>query len=199
MTYSRDIPQAQPSPAATQPQIQTNFAQYASVFQNNHTALNNNNQGDHEGIVMQNQSSDPGVTQDLVALYAKNAASQAGTQPQLFAQIKKFLPTILDTTNAGNLGMQLTYNQVNTSGPQFQSFLPGGFLMFCGFTNNIAVPITLSPSTSSLFLAIAIPTNLNGGQPNNVSTTITQPNVFRIDSNSAVGGNVFYWLAIGTA
>lgn len=197
MTYVPNTPQPQPSPAATQAQIQTNFAQYALKFLVNHTPLNNSNQGDHESVILENQSVDPGVTQDLVAVYCKNATSQAGTQPQLFAQIKKFLPTNLDSTNAPNTPMQLTYNSVNTSGPQYQSFLVGGLLFFFGSTNNISSTITLSPSPSSLQIAIAVATNFNGGSPNNVTTNITQPNKFKINSTFAVGGDTFYWVAIG--
>jgi hypothetical protein len=146
---------------------------------------------------MEIQTADPNVTEDLVGLYCKDAVSQAGTQPQLFAQIKKFLPTALDSTNAVNIPMQLTYNSVNTAGPQFQSFLVGGLLIFFGFTNNIAATITLSPSPSSLQLAIAIPTNFAGAVPNNVNTNITQPNKFKINSTTASAGDVFYWVAIG--
>jgi len=200
MTYVPDTPQAKPSPKDTQAQIQTNFSQWAAQFVKNHSAMNSSSQGDHEAIVLENQSIDPGVTQDQVTLFCKNFVSQVGTQPQLFAQIKKFLPTINDPTNAINDPMQLTYNSVNLVGPnQFQSFLIGGLLLFVGSTNNIAATITLVPSPSSIHMAIAIPSNLNGGVPNNVSTSVTQPNQFKIDSTSAVAGNVFYWIAIGKA
>ena len=199
MTYSPITPQAQPSPADTQAQIQTNFAQYALKFLVNHTPINDSNEGDHEAVVLEKQSIDPSVTQDLVAVYCKDATSQVNTQPQLFARIKKFLPTLLDTTNAENTPMQLTYNSVNTAGPLFQSFVAGGLLVFFGSTNNIAANIVLTPSPSVLQMAIAIPTNLNGGVPNTVSTTLTQPNQFKINSGSAVGGDVFYWVAIGKA
>lgn len=194
MSYDPNSPQAQPSPAVTQAQILTNFSQFATIFARNHSAMNSSNQGDHEAVILENQTSDPAVLGDFVALYNKEATSQLGTQPQLFARIRQILPLVT------NSPMQLTYNTVNTVGPnQFQSFLMGGLLLFVGSTNNIAVPITLVPSPSSLQIAIAIPTNLNGGAPNNVSTTLTQPNQFKIDSTNAVAGNVFYWLAIGKA
>ena len=77
MTYSPITPQSQPSPAATQAQIQTNFAQFALKFLVNHTALNKKNQGDHEAVILEKLASDPGVTQDLVALYCKDATSQS--------------------------------------------------------------------------------------------------------------------------
>lgn len=200
MTYVPDTPQAQPSPRDTQVQIQTNFAQWAAQFLKNHSAMNSSSQGDHGAVVLEKQSVDPGVTQDQVTLFCKDATSQLSTELQLFAQIKKFLPTLSDSTDAINEPMQLTYNSVNTTGPnQFQSFLIGGLLLFMGSTNNIAITITLIPSPSLIYLAIASPSNLNGGVPNNVSTTVTQPNQFKIDSTSAVAGNTFYWIAIGKA
>src|SRR6186713_2669478 len=132
MTFSPTTPQSQPSPAATQAQIQTNFAEYARIFALNHSAVNTSNQGDHEGVILTRQTVDPGVTEDLEAVYCKDATSKAGTQPQLFAKIKKFLPNSKDTQNAPNIPMQLTYNAVNVAGPQYQSFLPGGYLLYFG-------------------------------------------------------------------
>lgn len=203
MTFDPNTPQPQPSPAATQSQIQTNFAQFATVFAVNHTALNNSHQGDHEAVIMQVQTDDPGVTQDLVALYCKNATSQAGTQPQLFAQIKEFLPTSLDTTTAPNTPMQMTYNSVNTAGPQYQSFLVGGLLVFFGSVTGVNVPvtITLSPSPSVIQVAIAIPTALSppNNFPDTVNTQIISASQFKINSTNALPGDLFYWIAIGAA
>ncbi len=200
MTYVPDTPQNQPSPRDTQAQIQTNFAQWAVQFLKNHSAMNSSSQGDHQAVVLEKQSVDPGVTQDQVTLFCKDATSQLSTEPQLFAQIKKFLPTINDRTDAINEPMQLTYNSVNMTGPnQFQSFLIGGFLLFVGSTNNIATIITLTPSPSLIYMAIATSSNLNGGLPNDVSTFVTQPNQFKISSNFGFGGDVFYWIAIGKA
>jgi hypothetical protein len=202
MTYVPDVPLSEPSPAATQVQIQTNFAQFASVFMANHTALNNSNQGDHEGIILQVQANDPNVTQDLVALYCKDVVSQVGTQPQLFAQIKEFLPTSIDTTTAPNAPMQLTYNTVNTAGPQYQSFVVGGLLVFFGSTTGVPITITLSPSPSFLQAAIAIPTNFFHNVidiPNAANTQITQPNKFKITSFSPAPASTFFWIAIGKA
>ncbi len=195
MSYDPNSPQAQPSPAATQAQIQTNFAQFATIFARNHSAMNSSSQGDHEAVILQNQLADPDVLQDLVALYSKSATSLSGTQPQLFARIRQILPLVT------NRPMQLTYNTVNTVGPnQFQSFLFDGYLLFFGSTNNIAVTITLTPSPTTTPFAIAIASNLNGGVPNNVSIVVlTQPNILKINSTSAVPGDVFYWIAIGKA
>lgn len=201
MTFSITVPEPQPSPKDTQVQIQTNFSTFQSIFSGNHTAINNTNQGNHEAIILENQAVDPGVVDDLVALYCKNARSATSKEPQIFAQILKFLPTDLDTTNAANTPMQLTYNAVNNAGPVYQSFLIGGYLLYFGVTSNIAVPITLLPTPTVINLAIATATNSHGSSsiPNDVSTTITQPNQIKINSSTAVGGDTFWWIAIAAA
>lgn len=206
MTYNPLKPDSGPSPLVDAPTIQTNFAQFAAIFSRtaggviyNHTPLNDNNQGDHEAILLEKQTADPGVTQLLDALYCKDATSNAGTQPQLFVQIPKFLPTILDTRNAPNNPMQLTYNAVNTAGPIYQSFLAGGYLVFFGTTNNIALNITLSPAPTTLLLAIAEPQNvLAGNTAFDVTTNIINNSTFKINSISAIGVYTFSWIAIGT-
>ncbi len=201
MTYSPITPQSQPSPAATQAQIQTNFAQYALKFLVNHSALNTKNQGDHEKVILEKQASDPGVTQDQVNLYCKDAVANSGTEPQLFAQIRKFLPTPLDATDAPNIGMQLTQSTVNVVGPnQFQSFLPGGYLLHFGTTTATGT-ITLVPGGIRILMAIAIPNTMNiSGTPTPffISTAITASNAFKIFSD-ATGVFSITWLAISKA
>jgi len=198
MTYSPITPQSQPSPAVTQTQIQTNFAQYALKFLVNHTALNKKNQGDHENVILEKLSADPGVVEDLVALYAKNATSKSGTEPQLFAQIKKFLPTSNDPNDADNLGMQLTQSVVNIVGPnQFQSFLPGNFMLYFG-TVTANGTVTLIPAPTTIHVAIAIPNNITSSIPSLVSTSITGNATFDIFSNAS-GVFSFTWIAIATA
>ncbi len=201
MTYSPIVPQSGPSPAATQAQIQTNFAEFALKLLVNHSAMNSKNQGDHEGIVLEKQTVDPGVVEDLVALYCKDVISQASTEPQLFAQIKKFLPTSIDGTPAPNTPMQLTYNTVDTVGPnQFQSFLPGGYLLHFGSTTATGT-ITLSPAGSAILMAIATPNNMTtSGTPTpfTISTAIVNNSQFNIFSN-ATGVFSITWLAISKA
>jgi len=215
MTYSPDKPDEGPSPAIDVVQIQTNFSQFASIFSNNHTALNDKNQGAHEGVILTRQLFDPGVTEDLAVLYAKNAGSKAGSQLQLFVQIPKFLPTGQDTTNAKNVGMQLTYNSVNTAGPIYQSFLPGGYLLYQGSVSGNTTPnvliadtVILSPAPTKILVAIATPntmTSVGIAIPFNVSTTINTVTNDRFVINStgnASGGSIpysFVWMAIATA
>jgi hypothetical protein len=200
MTYSFVKPDQGPSPKLDVTKIQTNFSQFASVFNVDHTALNNTNQGDHESVILVNQSQDPVVTQDLAVLYCKTASGSTGNQPQLFVALKSFLPTANDPTTGPFFPERLTYNVVNTSGPIYQSFLPGGKLLYFGSTSNIAIPITLSPTPLSILIAIATPNNLSSigtPQPFTVSTAITGANTFKINSN-ATGSYTFGWVAIGS-
>lgn len=278
MSYSPSKPDSGPSPFLDIPQIQTNFSQYATIFSQNHVALNGARQGDHTFVVLQQQgfdvanvvtgagfstvttvtdnnfvtgqtvvmtglvgttdlngnpyivtvinastftvpfatafayvsggfavaSLDPGVNNNFTALYPKNVtAATGGTKPQLFIQVPKFLPTNEDSTNAPNIGMQLTCNQVNTAGPQYQSFLPGGYLIYWGTTNNIGTVITLSPAPSKILVAIATANTMTtaGNGPFDVSTSVLSASTFRINSQLNVGGGViaysFGWYAIG--
>lgn len=211
MTYLPNIPIDSLSPKDTALQIQTNFAQFASIYANNHTALNGNFQGDHEGVILTNQAADPGVTDSMAVIYCRNATSKAGTQPQLFVQIPKFLPHSPDTTDAPNFGMQLTYNQVNIVGPnQYQSFLPGGLLFYFGVDSgtsvvgsSIADIITLSPAPTQILIAIATPGSLRLGLPLTVSTQVTSNSTFTINSAKQVGGAptpyLFNWMCIAIA
>lgn len=211
--YNRLKPDAGPSPALDASIIRTNFSDFATIFATNHIALNDRNQGAHGQVIMQNQSSDPGVTEDLAILYSKTASSNLGSQPQLFVQIPKFLPTNLDTTDAQNVGMQLTYNEVNTAGPVYQSFLPGGFIFYFGIVSGVSVPnvitslnINLSPAPTEIITAIATPntmTTIGTPQPFSVSTEINSNSMFTIWSTANGGGPgipySFTWTAIAKA
>lgn len=207
MTYAPTIPQGLPSPFSQVTQVQNNFADYATKFAVNHTALNATNQGAHEGVILTSQGVvDPDVTQDLVAFYCRDAISQLGTEPQLFFKIPKFLPTALDTTNAPNAAIQLTYNTVNTVGPIFQSFLPAGYLLFFGTVTDITINITLVPAPRQIIIAIANPntmTTAGNPIPFDVSTQILSNDTFKINSNLNFGGPVipysFTWMAIAQA
>lgn len=219
MTYSPIIPQGPPSPKNQVLSVQTNFSQFASIFSTvsggvtyNHTALNDPNEGDHESILMTLQSVDPLVDQNLDVLYSKNASSNLGTQPQLFLRIPEFLPTSLDPSSPGNPPIQLTYNSVNTSGPVYQSFLPGGYLFYWGTDSGTTIKnvpisdtITLSPVPTKLLIAIAIPNTLTSGGtpiPFDVSTQILTSSTFTINSTGNGNGNpisyTFTWMAIAS-
>lgn len=219
MTFNPAKPDAGPSPALDASIIQTNFSQFASIFSKNvagilynHTPLNDLNQGDHESVIFQKQTTDPTITQTLDVLYTKLAPSKIGTDLQLFLKIPKFLPNLLNPTNVPNDPMQITYNQVNTAGPVYQSFLMGGFLLYFGVDTGVTAPntsivdtITLSPAPTTILTAIASPNTMTTSGtpiPFIVSTNILSNTQFRINSTSNGSGGAipysFSWVAIGT-
>ena len=200
MTYSFVKPDAGPSPKDDAPQIRTNFSEWARIFALNHSAMNSQTQGDHTTIIFENLIRGPFITQSLTALFNKNAPSAAtgGIQPQLFVKVPDFLPTEWDTTELPQdaPAMQLTYNTVNVAGPQYQTFLPGGYVLYIGSTNNIGMTITLSPTPTKLLLAIATANNLDvNSLPFQVATRITGPDRFVINSNAS-GTYTFGYYAI---
>lgn len=212
MTYNKLKPDSGPSPLLDVSIIQGNFSDFSTIFALNHIALNDRNQGAHGRVILENQSDDPGVTEDLAVLYNKDATSNVSTEPQLFAQIPKFLPTNLDTTDADNVGMQLTYQQVNTAGPVYQSFLPGGYLFYTGSVTGVSIPnvitsllITLSPIPTRIITAIANSNTVTnpGGRPFKVSTIINNQSTFTIYSDANAGNPgipyIFTWTAIAIA
>jgi hypothetical protein len=163
MTYNPNIPQANPSPEVQQPKVKTNFSQFASVFSSssggvnyNHSALNTGNQGKHEAVMMEFVVP-PLTDDDFVSLFNFTKTSAVNSTQQLFAQIPQFLPNGIP-----NISEQLTYDQVNTSGPQYQSFFAGAFLVFFGSVSgttgslaNIVNTITLTPTPSLILAPIA--------------------------------------------
>ncbi len=214
MSYIIAKPDSGPSPFLDAPTIRGNFDSYNTIASTNHIALNQTNQGDHGTVILQNQSTAPTKIVDEVDLYSKDATSNAGTQPQLFVTIPKFLPSDNDTTtvNSSKIPMQLTYNQVNIAGPQYQSFLPGGYLIyfgsFSGVTAGIAATsdtITLTLVPSKLLVAYATFQTLKSAAPNpvfEVATTILSNSQFKVTTlgnNQAINlPYTFTYMAIGT-
>lgn len=210
MTYDPQIPLVTKSPNDSASPIQVNFSQFAAIFSNlaggvtyNHLPFNNTQQGKHGAVLFQNQSADPGITGDLAVLYAKNATSNTSTEPQLFAQIPKFLPTDNDTTNAENTPMQLTFNSVNIAGPVYYSFLPGGYIFYFGnvTTNNDIEQITLAPIPTELLVMIATPNTVESSSPNRpikISVNKISNSIFNVYTTFA-GSRSFNWFAIGRA
>lgn len=206
MTYNPNSPNGTQSPKDQVVQVMTNFSQFAAIFSStvagvvyNHTALNLQKQGDHESIIITNQTIDPTI-ENAVVLYAKNATSKAGTQPQLFYKTPQFLPDEINPDTPGNPPVQLTYNTVNIAGPVYQSFLPGGYLFYFG-TRTGAGQITLSPQPTKILIAIAYPnelTTVGTPVPDDVSVQITSNFQFNIISSSAQLTDTFTWLAIAT-
>lgn len=178
MTYNPDIPQDLPSPSIAVDAIRANFSSYANVFDNNHSALNSSTQGKHTNVILQDQSSHPEVDSGFDSLYGKSVVSNSSTNSQIFARLPKFLPN-----NVPNNPLQLTFNTVSTSSI-FQSFLPGGYLLFFGTIPSQMTPINavinLSPAPSVILCVIPNPTRLVG-----VSSSLTAPLRLAVDINSS--------------
>lgn len=212
MSYTITKPDAGPSPALDAVNIRNNFSTFATALAVNHKAMNDSKQGFHSNVVLDKQTLDPIVDGAEAIIYAKDSTSNAGTQPQLFVRIPVFLPIGSDTTQALNDPMQLTYNSVNTSGTVtasytiYQSFLIGKYLFYFGFCTNIAATITLSPTPSSLILAIASPNtvkSVSNFAPYDCSTQILTSSTFKINSTLNGSGPAnpysFGFFAIGSA
>lgn len=200
MTFKPGIPLGNISPKDQVTDLQTNFSQFATKWAINHTALNDTHAGDHDNVILTRQTSIPAAGTDTDVLFCQDATSALGTQPQLFVRIPKFLPTDLDQKTSGNRPMQLTYNQVNTAGPIYQSFLPGGYLLYFG-VSTFAVPtnsqqITLTPTPSEILIAIANSNNTSSGIARRVSTTIDSANKFTIYTPAHTTIINFTWMAI---
>jgi hypothetical protein len=201
MTYNPEIPIETASPNDSASPIQVNFSQFASIFALNHIAMNNTNQGKHGTVIMQKQTDDPSVAIDESILYCKNATTKAGTQPQLFSRIQKFLPN-----DGANDPVQLTYNSVGLTAPIYYSFLPGGYLIYFGSAVKGAT-VTLTPTPTKILCAQAFPTGTGAANhgaaktnvPYDVWVTVTQVGAtVKINSTRAPNGSAFLWMAIGS-
>lgn len=215
MTYIKTKPDLGFSPKLDAPTIKGNFTAFGSVIANNHALMNTPNQGIHTNIIFENQTVDPTLTTSIDNLYSINATSNSGTQPQIFLRIPQFLPKAPDTTSNLNHRMQLTYNTVNTVGPQYQSFLPGvidptspnatgAYLVYTG-QQAYASPTTivLSPVPSQLRCVIVTPviTISSGVFPAKFNVRVVSSSTFVITATSSLGSfNPDFWgyIAIGT-
>lgn len=194
MTYDPTIPNDLPPPNVIVDQIRTNFSQYAAVFDNNHVALNSTNQGKHSNVILQRQISDPVIEGDYDSLYSKSVTSNSSTSEELFVRIPQFLPN-----QQPNDPIQLTFNSVNTAGPQYQSFMAGGNVVFFGQTNVVPITITLSPAPTSILCVIANSnsfTTVGTPIPIDVGVQVLTNTQFRITSVAASGVYLFTWFAI---
>lgn len=125
--YEPNIPQDLPPGTVIVDQIRANFSQYALVFANNHSPLNDSNQGKHTNVLLQQQFTNPIVDGSFVSLFSAPINYFSNVTQELLVAIPQFLPPEFP-----NNPMQLTYNSVNTAGPQYQSFIAGGYVLYWG-------------------------------------------------------------------
>lgn len=200
MSYSIVKPDPGPSPFLDAPTIQGNFAAWATTFKKDHMDMNLRTQGDHKYVVMTNLVAGPPLVGDEDILFNKNATQATGgpTQPQLFVKIPVFLPTMADPTPSPvPIAMQLTYNQVNVAGPQFQSFLPGGYLLYFGSETNVVGSriVNLVPVPTKIIIAIATADKAGAGNlAASIATSINSASQFTIFSNVTSPNTVQYWV-----
>ena len=198
MTYSFIKPDRGPSPLIDVVQIQTNFSVWGTIFAINHVGMNAAKQGDHTFVVLENQAAGPPLIGDETILFSKNApAMTGGAQPQLFVKLPVFLPTANDPTPSPSpIAMQLTYNTVNTAGPQYQSFLPGGYILYFGSVSNVSgsTIVNLSPAPTIVLMAIATADKVGSGNlPFQVSTKLISSFQFNIFTNASTPNTIQYW------
>ncbi len=191
MTYDPNIPQDLPPPNIIVDQIRTNFSQYADVFDNNHVALNSSNQGEHTDVILQRQATNPEIDGDYADIFSRIVTAFFGPSQQTFAIVPKFLP------NIPNNPQQLTFNTVNTIGPQYQSFLAAGYIVYFGTTTDINTTISLSPAPTSIECVIANANSLNfSNDPNDVGVVVLNNFQFNITSSGSGIPHAFSWVAI---
>jgi hypothetical protein len=201
MTYDPTQPTDLPSPDVAVNQIRTNFSQYFNIFDNNHVAINANSQGKHSNVIIQGQIADPEINGNFDTLYSKSITSTSSTSEELFVKIPQFLPNHIP-----NDPMQLTFNVVNLV-PQYQSFIPGGYIVYWDSipsANVINTTVTLTPTPSEILCVIPNPTKLVGvgvlpTKPTQISVTILNASQFRINATFAgipPGTGIINWIAI---
>ena len=114
-------------------QLRGNFTQIFNAFAENHLPLNDGNQGMHSQLELVQQSGDPTTGSDEVALYSK---SGTGSQPQIF-----FMPASSGTP------IQISNNKVISTGPYYQSFMAGPYVVLFGKVLNYTNTQTFTYST----------------------------------------------------
>ncbi len=210
MTYDPNQPQNQPPPDTGINSVRNSFSSYANIFDNNHIALNANNQGKHSNVILQQQSGDPSVESGFDALYSNVASTNLGSTLEIFAKIPQFL-----SSDKPNNPEQLTFHTVNIVGPtQYQSFLPGGYVLYFGtVTGNVVnapltALVTLVPAPTKILCVIANPTRLalvtgagTNLAPQKVSVILNTTNtaqftIFAVAPGPGLAVGNITWLAI---
>lgn len=209
MVYDRRKPDPGPSPEVDASQIQENFEDYDLAFGLNHVPMNSFNQGSHEAIVFKKRNSGPTNVISEIALFNRDVIPPTSFS-ELFVKIPKFLPTQNDSRQADNVSMQLTFHKVNTAGPQYQSFLFSGYLIYLGSGSgmtaganvNTSDTITLMlPTPTKILVTLPVANSKNSAnEPMRITANITGTNTFDvITSGNTLAAPIpysFTWTAI---
>lgn len=196
MTFDPTIPTDLPPPKIAVDELRLNFSEYATVFDNNHIALNATYQGKHSDVILQRQLLDPIISGDFDSLYSKSVVTTSNTSDELFVRIPQFLPPEFP-----NIPMQLTFNSINTSAPEFQSFMIGGYIVYFGKITTVPFLVTLVPTPSEILCIIANGNSFTSiGTPIPIDVAVLKSGVnnfqFTITSAAFTAGDSISWFAI---
>ena len=199
MSYNQNIPVSTDYMVISRPQIKGNFQAINQVFAKNHVNLNatypGQLQGMHRVLIFRantNSALDPPTTADQVALYTKIIANNA---------VLFYRPSNNQTP------IQLTYPSIST-GLQSQnpdvwldrqySFLAGPFVFYFGILHvTDGTVITLTPSTTLLYVSLVMLESLGSDKPSAAATNIAA-NQFTVRySAGGINPLYVYYMAIG--
>lgn len=183
------VPNPNDSSLGSQAQLQQNFQQMNNAFSANHLGFTNtdpSNQGIHTGLILDEQSGDPGTLSDEVALYAKEGTN---SQPQLFFQgSSNDTPIQMSYENAGTYTGETnivdftgsTGVTVNVNAPG-NTFVLNDLVVFRGIVgeaiqnNNLQGVVTITGSTFTFLLQIGTQILVDG--------SVTEGVVERVNAN----------------
>lgn len=157
MTYNNGIPNANDIVLQSQGQLLDNFQELFRGFNRNHVPMNQENEGKHIQTTLERQGGAPNTLADECALYTLLGT---GAQSQLF-----FRP------DTNGIQIQMSYQDVVTTGLKQRSFMAGPFIFFFGRVDGLNIganTITLAPAVTTLLTVQAICTSKDYS-PSNVS------------------------------
>lgn len=201
MSYNQTIPVATDYMVISRPQIKANFQAINQIFAKNHVQLNadapGNSQGMHSVLSFRaaaNPALDPATTADQIALYTKIISGS----PALFFRPSNNQTPIQLTYPSISTGLQSTNPDVWL--PRQYSFLAGPFVFYFGIVNVLDnTVITLTPTTTLLYVGLVMVGGLGSDKPSAAATNINVGGTKFTVRFSAGGINPFdvYYIAIG--
>lgn len=194
MTYNNAIPNPNDIVLQSQVELLDNFQEIFKAFNVNHIPMNQENEGKHSLITLERQGGAPATAADECALYTLLGTD---SQSQLFYR-----------PDSNGVQIQMSYQDVVTTGLKQRSFMAGPFIFFLGRVDNLNVGsnlISLSPSVTTLLSVQAVCTAKDyapskfPNQSFSVSPTLFTVNSFTVvfsPTNPPPKFNIYY-IAIG--
>jgi hypothetical protein len=195
MTFNPNIPVNTDYMVISQPQIQSDFRQINSIFNENHVALNQtipgNSQGMHDLMTFRTQP-DPTTATDQLALYTKSS----GADINLFFRPSNNQTPIQITYPSIKTGLQSTSPDVYFA--EQYTFLAGPFVVYLG---NVKVAdgaiVTLLPATTLKYVGLTLLASSATNKQSAAATNIAA-NQFTVRFFATPDLQTVYYLAIGT-